>query len=159
MKPKTKSPFLMGKDYNRSQIHAELGGNTQSYLPFVGGKVVCACLTTKLNPGAPRIILVGRGRDIERAGQLLSRQAVPIPVFIKQTKNRWTYRGLWRVRDSSQSPESIEKESSPAQRADVTSVIYMTRPKTGQQTARRVWIFQAVPARYDLLKEVPKSVF
>ena len=30
-------PFIFGKNYTRDEIHAELGGDTQSFLPWSGG--------------------------------------------------------------------------------------------------------------------------
>jgi hypothetical protein len=116
--------FILDQDYSRSQIREQVGGNPEPYLPTVDGRVVCACLKTKLNGRAPEVILVGRGPGVERAGDILSQQATPIPVFIKRGPNRWTYRGMWRKKGSSQLPQDIEREAD-ARQGTISRVIYM----------------------------------
>lgn len=51
--------FVISEAYTRDDIHKELGGSVQSFLPTVNGEVVCACLSRKMNPNAPHEILVG----------------------------------------------------------------------------------------------------
>ncbi len=121
------SDFILGRDYTRRQIHEQLGGSVISYLPTSRGAVVCACLKPDLNRKAPEVILVGYGAGIERAGDLLSRQREPVPVFVKRDTNCWTFRGLWKVRDSSQSPDVIEAESGDSRRGTVSRVVFMEK--------------------------------
>jgi hypothetical protein len=119
--------FTPGQDYTRRQIHRQLGGSFLSYLPTVDSIVVCACLRTDLNRKAPEVIIVGHGSRIERAGELLSQQTTPIAVFVKRAVNRWTYRGMWKVRRSSQLPQDIDAESGTTRRGTVSRVIFMQR--------------------------------
>jgi len=92
--------FSSGREYTREDIHAQLGGSKQSYLPTKNGAVVAACLTHKLNPRAPQVILCGRGARIEPAGQMLAAQSYAIPVFLKRGVNRWEYQGLFKLSGS-----------------------------------------------------------
>jgi hypothetical protein len=92
--------FQVGSEYTREQIHAHCGGSKQSYLPTVKGQVVAACLTPKLNPRAPNVILCGRGPVIAAAGAALASQVGSIPVFVKLGVNRWAYRGQFGVKAS-----------------------------------------------------------
>ena len=121
--------FIIGQDYSRREIHEKVGGSLVSYLPTREGAVVCACLTKKLNPRAPEEILVGTGPGIEGAGEILIGQTSPIPVFIKRSVNRWTYHGLWQVKEipSSKRPGSIPRWSGSRPPDTVSRVIYLER--------------------------------
>lgn len=88
--------FSVGREYTRDEIHMELGGSKQSYLPTKNGAVVAACLTRELNPQAPRVIICGQGARIAPAGEALASQPYAIPVFLKRSVNRWEYQGLFK---------------------------------------------------------------
>jgi hypothetical protein len=91
----------IGEKYSRVEIHKMCGGSMQSYLPFVHGAVVAACLTLKLNLGAPNFILCGNGPVIKLTGKMLANQCEAIPVFIKdegiKDVKRWEYKGNFKV--------------------------------------------------------------
>ncbi|GAB3267725.1 DUF6697 family protein [Chitinimonas naiadis] len=89
--------FEIGKDYSREDIHARCGGNKQAFLPVRKGKVVAACLRLDLNPQAPEVVLCNSGAAARAAGRTLSRQAEPIPVFLRQESDRWRYAGQFAV--------------------------------------------------------------
>ena len=115
------------RSYRRKEISALLGGNETSYLPFKDGRVLYVAITTQLNPEAPNKVLVGTGRDIMKAGAMLCAQKGPLPVFLKSSAGVWKYDGdfvLWRW---SNKPEDIKRESSGAERADVSRVIELRR--------------------------------
>jgi len=120
--------FTEGQDYTRDEIHHALGGSKQSYLPDVGGRVVCACLDPKLNPDAPRIIIPGTGPTIEKTADLLFGQKGPIPVFMKQGSNAWRYVGDFEVDPRRFSPADVEEQKRRSGLADITRVIWM-RPR------------------------------
>jgi len=92
--------FQVGTEYTREQIHSHCGGSKQSYLPTVKGQVVAACLTPKLNPRAPAVILCGCGPVVAAAGAALASQSEAIPVFVKRGVNCWEYQGQFRVRSA-----------------------------------------------------------
>lgn len=101
--------FKLGEAYTRAQIHEFLGGSIQSFLPTVQGRVVCACLKKKMNPGAPYIILVGNKPRVLQAALKLAGQAAPIPVFLKETSNAWNYAGLFSMLRASSKKDGFER--------------------------------------------------
>jgi hypothetical protein len=112
--------------YTREAIHDKLGGGSkQAYLPNKGGLVLCACLRTDTNPGAPDVILPGDGPEIRRSSELLCGQKRAIPVFIKRGVNDWECVGDYVVDRWSENPAEIAEHSRRAGRRDVTRVIYM----------------------------------
>lgn len=89
--------FNIGSEYTRDEIHQHLGGSKQSYLPTVAGHVVAVCVTPKLNPRAPHVVLCGVGPVISASGAMLAKQPGPVPIFIKRAINRWEYQGPFNV--------------------------------------------------------------
>jgi len=92
--------FDLNKDYSREDIHAAVGGNKEAFLPGYRGKIVAACLRPELNPKAPEYIVCNSGAAARAAGHMLSRQRDPIPVFIRQSTNRYRYVGQFAVEES-----------------------------------------------------------
>lgn len=119
--------FDVGSEYTREEIHARVGGSMVSYLPTLRSSVVAACLTKRLNPAAPRVVICGRGPGIARAGELLAAQANAIPVFVKRAVNRWEYRGLFKPGASHTSGSEFLARVIESGRpvADVSRVIIM----------------------------------
>jgi len=125
--PYTLMPEL-DQHYTREEIAAEHGGSIVEYLPRVGGRVVCACLRTDpdYNPEAPRVILPGRGRDIENSAAALIEQRGPIPVYIKRAPSDWQYVGDYEVESYTRLPTDIARYGEMTGRA-VTSAIIMRK--------------------------------
>lgn len=119
--------FMLCREYTRDEIHARVGGSKQSYLPTKAGIVVAACLTKELNPGAPQVILCGQGERITPAGEVLSRQHLAIPVFVKRAVKRWEFQGRFTVSDSYTSGPEFERLVSGSGRAasDVSRAVVM----------------------------------
>ncbi len=92
--------FEVNKEYSRENIHAEVGGNKDSFLPAVQGKIVAACLRPELNPKAPEYIVCNSAAAARAAGNTLARQADPIPVFMRQDSDRYRYIGHYAVQES-----------------------------------------------------------
>ncbi len=115
--------FERRKTYTREQIHAALGGDTWSYLPVSGGRVVAGCFRTDLNPGAPEVVLPGKGDKIEKNAEILAAQAGPIPVFLKDATHRWRYVGDYRCVGLSRDKVEIDVLAKKAGRDDVTCVL------------------------------------
>jgi hypothetical protein len=115
-----------GEQYTREEIAATHGGSVVEYLPRAGGRVVCACLRTDpdYNPEAPRVILAGRGRDIEESAAILAEQEGPIPVYLKRAINAWEYVGGYEAESSSQLPDDIVRYETQTGRK-VTRAIFM----------------------------------
>lgn len=93
------SDLVIGAEYSRRQIHAALGGSVQEYLPHKDGVVVCGCFTLEQSPRAPDVVLSPGGPKIRCWAEVFLRQATPVPIFIKQGRNRWRYVGDYAARD------------------------------------------------------------
>ncbi len=119
--------FIVGHDYTRKTIHAQVGGSTVSCLPTSKGLIVAICLVKDLNPEAPRVMLCGQGARTSRVSDLLTRQSQAIPVFIKRAANRWTFQGHFKVRESLGSGRRFERHISGSGRslASVSHVVLL----------------------------------
>src|SRR5450759_4761766 len=93
------SLFQLGNQYTRRQINIRVGGNMQNALPTVDKVVVAACLHADAahNPDAPEVILCGTSERVATAGEWLSAQPEPIPLFVFNAPHRWEYCGQFRV--------------------------------------------------------------
>lgn len=116
--------FTPDNDYTRREIHVYLGGSVISCLPTFNGAVVAACLSKKFSPGAPEVMLCGRGARTTPISALFSRQKTAIPMFIKSGSNRWQYRGRFKVDQSFSSGERFESFIVGSSRS-VASVSYV----------------------------------
>lgn len=119
--------FTIGTEYSRDDIHEQLGGSKELFLPHKSGIVVAACLRIEKNPRAPSVILCGKGPQREAAAAMLVRQASAIPVFIKRDGG-WRYVGNYRPIASYTSGLEFESRiaGSGRDRSDVSRVIVMT---------------------------------
>lgn len=118
--------FNKGQDYSRSDIHAQVGGSIQSYLPDVNGKIVAGCFRLDTNPDAPKVILPGNGPQIKRVAKLLASGKYAIPVFIKQAVNQWRFVGNFRVNRICDDPVEIRKQSQRSGRSDISGILYLS---------------------------------
>ena len=89
--------FKVGNFYTRDEIHAEVGGSKQAYIPTLNCSVVAVCVKRDLNPRAPRELLCGVGPVIAKTGAWLALTKGKVPVFVKQSVNNWKYMGSHRV--------------------------------------------------------------
>jgi HNH endonuclease len=86
-------PFLRHQTYTRRQIHGEIGGDVQSYLPHAGGRVVCGCFDPAMNARAPFEIDIGNKPEVLRYAAVLQEQASEIPVFLRRGNLEWEFVG------------------------------------------------------------------
>jgi hypothetical protein len=124
--------FKKSSFYTRDEIHGQLGGSKQWYLPTVNGQVVAACFkkTDDMNPNAPEVILPGTGKIIESTAKQFTKQGVAIPTFIKITTGQWEYIGNFKVSRQSFDLKEIKIHSKNVERKDkVTSVLFLTEEK------------------------------
>ena len=122
--------FTIGRCYTREEIHAQVGGSMQAYLPTRDGRVVCACPTREKNHEAPHIILVGTKTKVMENAEILYGQGGGVPVFIKKNVNPWGYAGRF---------PNAEQSTSQAERADVR---HLTCPRS---FSRAIWIERTEP--------------
>ena len=117
--------FEYGTSYTREEIHAQVGGSVQSFLPHLGGRVVAACLRLDTNPDAPAVILAGTGAGIESAADMLVAGVGPVPTFLKRAVGEWEYVGEYVPAGSSQDTGVLAEQARRSGRDDITRVIYM----------------------------------
>ena len=119
--------FRHGATYTRRQVHDAVGGDLQSYLPHVDGRVVAACLRLDTNPDAPAVILAGRGAWIERSADLLVAERSAVPTFIKRGIDRWEYVGDYIAVRQSRAADEIASHARRSGRRDISCVIHMAK--------------------------------
>ena len=100
--------FSIGSEYTRGEIHGHLGGSVVSCLPTRNGAIVAACLSKTFSPGAPEVVLCGRGVRTSHVSAQLAHQQSPIPVFLKSASRRWQYCGQFSVAESFSSGARFE---------------------------------------------------
>lgn len=121
--------FVIGRDYTRTEIHAQLGGSKVSCLPTRNGAIVAACLTAEFSPDAPRVVLCGQGPRTGPVSAMLARHRGPVPVFMKQGASRWQFRGAFKVTGSLVAGARFESLIQGSGRAiDSVSVVVLLEP-------------------------------
>jgi hypothetical protein len=85
--------FEKNKSYTREEIYRVLGGGKQNFLLQKNGVVVGVCPNPKMNPEAPRVILLGSGPKVKQHGALLATQTNAVPLFLKKASSKWEYQG------------------------------------------------------------------
>lgn len=126
--------FDVGSIYTLEEIRVVLGGETMSYLPQKGGRIVCGRFAMDMNPGAPEVILVGDPPKVQRKAQLLARQGGVLPVFLKSAPGRWRYHGLMEVVEYITDMRVVGPIAAKAGRAG--EVVGMLRLRAAKETAR-----------------------
>lgn len=116
--------FQVGSAYTRRAIHAEIGGSTQACLLSKNGHVVGVCFVKEMNPHGPKVILVGHGPQKEKNAAALATQPEAVPVFVKKTKNKWEYLGLYRGTHYDPSPQ--REYVAASSRKDVAGTLFMS---------------------------------
>jgi hypothetical protein len=125
--------FQIGRSYTRDQIHDELGGSKQEYLPMKDGQVLYGAFRRDSNPEAPDVVLPGLGRKIVQSAVAFAKQREPIPVFIKRAVNAWEYVGNFRVKSVSHEPAVVERYARQAERDDDVSIVLFLEQEKGSE--------------------------
>lgn len=115
---KAEELFTEGVTYSLSDIRAQLGGETMSYLPQHGSQIVCGRFDRSMNPRAPREVLVGNLTKVVRKARLLIAQGGSIPVFIKEKTDTWSFQGLMKAVRFDTSSARIASAAASAGRKD-----------------------------------------
>jgi hypothetical protein len=128
---KEMSDFKQGQEYTLDAIRAVLGGETMSYLPQRGSRIVCGRFTTEMNPEAPARVLVGKPPKVQRKAELLAQQRGILPVFMKLGVNRWRYDGPMEFIDYVTDMSVVEPKAAAAGRAGEVVGMLVLRPVNG----------------------------
>lgn len=119
----------IGNWYTRQDIHEICGGEIQSYLPQVSGKIVCGCFTKDFNPDAPAEIQVGNLPKVVKKAKIFAQQNTAVPVFMKdksllgKTKKIWEYYGLYVCEQLLDDKESLQAAEQKSQRFNELALI------------------------------------
>jgi hypothetical protein len=126
---KTPDNPIIGQFYDRQQIHEMFGGNTQSALPFAGGKAVAGCYDPKMNPKAPEEILVGVGRFKQHYSKHAAENNLILPIFLKRANREYEFVGYYRAETYSTDRKEIKEkiEESYRDEVDVAAVLYFKK--------------------------------
>jgi hypothetical protein len=117
--------FNRNRVYSRAEIHAELGGSVQSYLPTVDGVVVAGCFRRDTNPEAPAVVLPGNGPIIRKSAEAFAGSHRAVPVFMKERIGEWRYVGNYRVSRLSADESEIRTHAKRTGREDVSCVRHL----------------------------------
>jgi hypothetical protein len=123
--------FTEGHEYSMAQIRHVLGGETMSYLPQRGSRIVCGRFTREMNPEAPAKVLVGNPPKVQRKAQLLAQQRGVLPIFTKMGPGRWRYEGPMEFVEYITDMAVVEPEAAAAGRAGEVVGILVFRSTTG----------------------------
>lgn len=110
------SDFTIGREYSMAEIRAVLGGETMSYLPQHGSRIVCGRFTKEMNPDAPLRVLVGDPPKVQRKAELMARQGGRLPIFMKLGPGRWLYHGTMTFVEYITDPRRVEAAARKAGR-------------------------------------------
>ena len=114
------SQLVVGNEYTLAEVQLHIGGDTMSYLPQTGGRVVGGRFKKgAMNPKAPYEILVGDFPMVRRKAELMAEQGGSIPVFLKQDVNRWLFHGRMRLVSYRTDMATIQKALAASERDDV----------------------------------------
>lgn len=72
-----------------------------------------------------RVILPGKGRDIESWAEVFCRDRPIVPVFLKRGTNRWEYVGQFQPHRRSADRRDIASHQVKARRDDVSQVLWL----------------------------------
>jgi len=112
---------------------AKLLAGGDSYVRTKNGVVKGLAITTKKNPEAPAIIVVGIGPRIESNARLLSETTSAVPVYIKQATNKWSYAGMYKFKNYLQDEKSIKKYCNYKNSNDVSGIIFLEQANNDLQ--------------------------
>ena len=124
-----KMKFEKGKSYTRHDISGKVRGGTQDCLPHFNNEVVAVCIRQDLNPSAPKIMLVGKGRDKIKYSDILCGQTNSVPIFLKRGVNDWQFQGYFKTAKHTKDPNDIIEHGRTSGRKDIYIVIHFEEAK------------------------------
>ncbi len=98
----------IGQIYTRDEVSEMVGAGGDDYILTKAGKVRAITLNPEMNPKAPDIVIVGKGPQVQKRAQLLSKSKESFPTFIKRRPNQWEYVGKYRAVEFKSDKQTIE---------------------------------------------------
>lgn len=89
--------------YTIPQLIDIFGGNAQSSMPFVNGKVPYCKFNPKINPEFPNTAWIEEGPMRKKGAYYLINNASKTPVFKKEGINNWVFQGYAFISDGTSS--------------------------------------------------------
>lgn len=129
------SPFALGERYSSQRI-CDLagGGNSQTYLLRLDGRIVAGRFDPKLNPNAPREVYAGHGPVIVESASLAVEQNSDFPVFLKRGNKDYEYVGRFSASEFSDEPEDIARAEAASNRHGRIAGVLKLKPVTQPQS-------------------------
>lgn len=119
--------FDANTPYTRLQIKEVLDGETKGFLPMEKGRVLYGCFRRKFNPDAPEILLPGDLSRITEPAERFCRQSFPIPIFLCEEGENWSYQGDYSVESWTENPKEVAIHNQRTNRADISRVIFLKK--------------------------------
>ncbi|MFC2992975.1 DUF3883 domain-containing protein [Halomonas tibetensis] len=98
---------------------------SDSFIRTKNGEVKGLAVTTRDNPEAPEIIVVGKGPQIEARAELFLKSETTVPLYIKQGTNAWAYRSEYRATYFSRDPAVIEQYRRHRSLEDLAGILFL----------------------------------
>lgn len=111
--------------FTTDEIAQKLAGG-DSYIRTKNKEVKGLAITTDLNPEAPEVIVVGTGPRIKENARLYLESKIYVPVYIKQSVNKWKYMGEYKAVSYAQDSETIEKHRATRPKNSVDGILFLS---------------------------------
>ena len=95
------------------------------YIRTLMGVVKGLALRMDLNPDAPEIIVVGRGKQIEKRAKLFLDSGASVPTYVKRGTNSWEYLGVYRATAYRTDAETIRLHRRDRDRDSVAGILFL----------------------------------
>lgn len=101
---------------------------TAGGIDFIRTKADEVCglaLNPKLNPEAPKVVIVGKGPQKERRARLIREADYAVPTYVKKGTNAWEYMGDYKATDYSTDKATIEKYRRHRLASKVAGILFL----------------------------------
>ena len=105
---------------------AELLAGGDSYIRTKDNIVKGLAITTKKNPEAPEIIVVGTGPVIVKNAKLFLESKTYVPVYVKQDTNKWKFMGNYKADSYNQDSQIVEQYRRHRNATDVDGILFLS---------------------------------
>ena len=107
----------------RKKLEEIVGAGGDSCLLHKDRRVVAIAMDPNKNPGAPNILLVGKGLHKERYAKSFLQSGEYVPTFVKKTVDQWKYVGKFRALTIENAPIAIKTHSQKSGRNDIWGIL------------------------------------
>lgn len=108
---------------------AEILAGGDSYIRTKNNIVQGLAITTRDNPQAPEVIVVGSGPRIIANAKLFLKSDSYVPVYVKQKVNQWKLLGNYKADSYHQDLETINKYRKHRQIEDVDGILFLSEQR------------------------------